>query len=332
MSSSHASAVTAETVSARARLKARKHGNIGDPLFRSLTRLAALIVFGILVGIAVALAFGAAPAFRAFGPAFFVTSAWNPVEEHFGALAPACGTLITSAIALLLAVPISFGIAIFLTELAPKWMRRPVGTAVELLAAVPSIVYGMWGLFAFAPFYAAHIQPALTEWLAPIPGIGGLFDGPPLGIGLSTAGIILAIMVVPFIAAVMRDVFETVPPMLREAAYGTGATTWEVVWKVVLPYARGGVLGGIVLGLGRALGETMAVTFVIGNAYDITLSLFMPSATISSVIANEFTEATGKLYYSSLIALGLVLFVITFIVLGMARLMLARMKARAGGA
>ncbi len=329
---SRTSVVTAETVAKPVRPSTRQRRSIGDPLFRGMTHLAALIVFGILVGIAVVLAFGAAPAFRAFGPMFFVTKAWNPVEDVFGALAPACGTLITSAIALLLAVPVSFGIAIFLTELAPKWMRRPVGTAVELLAAVPSIVYGMWGLFSFAPFYAAHVQPALTAYLGPVPGLGRLFDGPPLGIGLSTAGIILAIMIVPFIAAVMRDVFETVPPMLREAAYGTGATTWEVVWKVVLPYARGGVLGGIVLGLGRALGETMAVTFVIGNAYDITLSLFMPSATISSVIANEFTEATGKLYYSSLIALGLVLFVITFVVLAAARLMLARMKARAGGA
>jgi phosphate transport system permease protein len=298
-----------------------------DPLFRWTTRLAALTVLGLLAGIGLALAWGAAPAFRAFGPLFFVTQAWDPVAEQFGALAPACGTLITAAIALMIAVPVSFGIAMFLTELAPKWMRRPVGTAIELLAAVPSIVYGMWGLFAFAPFYATHVQPHLTALLGPLPGIGRLFDGPPLGIGLSTAGIILAIMIVPFIAAVMRDVFLTVPP-----AYGTGATTWEVTWKIVLPYTRAGVLGGVVLGLGRALGETMAVTFVIGNAYDITLSLFMPGATISSVTANEFTEATGQLYYSSLIALGLVLFVITLVVLGAARLMLARLKARAEGA
>lgn len=330
-SPSHDLAVTAETFTIRQEAKSSAARGVGDPVFRAVTFLAALIVFGILVGIAVSLAFGAAPAFRAFGPAFFVTSAWDPVSDVFGALAPAYGTLVTSAIALLIAVPVSLGIAIFLTELAPMWLRRPVGTAIELLAAVPSIVYGMWGLFAFAPVYRTYVQPWATATLGPIPVTGKLFDGPPLGIGLSTAGIILAIMIVPFIAAVMRDVFNTVPPVLREAAYGTGATTWEVVWNVVLPYTRAGVLGGIVLGLGRALGETMAVTFVIGNAYDITASLFMPGATISSVIANEFTEATGDLYYSSLIALGLVLFVITLVVLACARLMLSRMKARAEG-
>ena len=324
--------VTAETLQSRQVSRPRSRRALGDPVFRVLTLGSALIVFGILLGIAVALAFGAAPAFREFGLSFFVTAAWDPVGDEFGALAPALGTLISSGIAILIAVPVSFGIAIFLTELAPKWMRQPVGTAIELLAAVPSIVYGMWGLFVFAPIYRRYVQPWLSATVGEVPLIGPLFQGPPLGIGLSTAGIILAIMIVPFITAVMRDVFNTVPPVLREAAYGTGATTWEVVWNVVLPYTRAGVVGGIVLGLGRALGETMAVTFVIGNAYEVTASLFMPSATISSLIANEFTEATGELYSSSLIALGFVLFAITFVVLGLARLMLAQMKARAEGA
>jgi phosphate transport system permease protein len=238
--------------------------------------------------------------------------------------------LVTSFISLLIAVPVSFGIAIFITELAPTWLKRPVGTAIELLAAIPSIIYGMWGLFVFVPIFADHVQPWITEATSGIPFLGPLFDGPPMGIGLFTAGLILAIMILPFITAVMRDVFEVVPPVLKESAYGLGATTWEVVRGVVLPYTKVGVIGGIMLGLGRALGETMAVTFVIGNAHHISNSLFMPGNTISSTLANEFTEAVGEMYNSSLIALGLVLFVITFIVLALAKILLMRLAAREG--
>jgi len=301
-----------------------------DMAFRGLTTFFGLVVLLLLGAIMISLIAGSLPALRKFGFGFFTTEVWNPVTEEFGALAPIYGTLVTSAIALLIGVPISFGIALFLTEMAPPWARRPVGIAIELLAAIPSIIYGMWGLFAFAPFYAANVQPFLRETLGEVPLFGALFDGPPLGIGMSTAGLILAVMIVPFVAAVMRDVFETVPPVLKEAAYGIGATTWEVVWRVVLPYTRTGVMGGIMLGLGRALGETMAVTFVIGNAHDITLSLFMPGTTISAAIANEFTEAVGDVYFSSLIALGLTLFFITFVVLVLAKLMLLRLGRGAG--
>jgi phosphate transport system permease protein len=241
------------------------------------------------------------------------------------------GTLVTSFIAMLIAVPVSFGIALFITELAPRWLRRPVSTAVELLAAIPSIIYGMWGLFVFAPIFADKAQPWISDHLGHWWLVGKLFQGPPLGIGVFTAGLILAIMVIPFIASVMRDVFEVVPTVLKESAYGLGCTTWEVVWNVVFPYARLGVVGGIMLGLGRALGETMAVTFVIGNSHDLSLSLFMPGNTISSTLANEFSEAVGSLYTSSLIALGLLLFVVTFIVLAIAKILLLRVQASEGG-
>jgi phosphate transport system permease protein len=252
------------------------------------------------------------------------------VTKTFGALVPIFGTLITSFIAMLIAIPVSFGIALFITELAPVWLKRPVGTAIELLAAIPSIIYGMWGLFVFAPLFSAHVQPWVTDHLGGWPIVGALFQGPPMGIGIFTAGLILAIMVIPFIASVMRDVFEVVPPLLRESAYGLGATTWEVVRCVVLPYTKIGVIGGVMLGLGRALGETMAVTFVIGNAHRISASLFMPGATISSILANEFTEADGRIYTSSLLAVGLILFLITFIVLALAKLLLLRLTAQEG--
>ena len=275
----------------------------------------------------------AQPALEKFGFWRFLTTAeWNPVTGMFGALSPIVGTLVSSAIAILIAVPVSFGIALFITEMAPPWLKRPVGTAIELLAAIPSIIYGMWGLFVFAPFFAERIQPALTDSLGELPVIGVLFQGPPLGISVFTAGIVLAIMIVPFIASVMRDVFETVPRELRESAFGLGSTTWEVVWNVVLPLTRVGVMGGIMLGLGRALGETMAVTFVIGNAHELHWALFEPGNSIASTIANEFTEADGEIYTASLIALGLILFLITFIVLALAKLMLLRLSRQAGRA
>jgi phosphate transport system permease protein len=301
-----------------------------DSGFRGLTLVMAWLVLGTVLAILASLALGAAPALQRFGFGFLTSTAWNPVTEQFGALVAIFGTLVTSAIAMLVAIPVSFGIALFITELAPRWLKRPVGVAVELLAAVPSIIYGMWGLFVFAPLFADHVQPWVTEHLGDWPLVGALFQGPPMGIGMFTAGLILAIMVIPFISAVMRDVFEIVPSVLKESAYGLGATTWEVVWKVVLPYTKVGVVGGIMLGLGRALGETMAVTFVIGNAHQISASLFMPGNTISSSLANEFTEAVGKLYTSSLIGLGLILFLITFIVLALAKLLLLRLTAREG--
>ena len=301
-----------------------------DRLFRGLTLLFASLVLLTVVGILVVLLAGAWPALRTFGLGFLTSKEWNPVTKQFGALAPLYGTVVTSAIALLVGVPVSFGIALVITELAPSWLKRPIGVAIELLAAIPSIIYGMWGLFVFAPVFSAHLQPWLTAHLGGLPLLGALFQGPPMGIGMLTAGLILAIMIIPFVAAVMRDVFETVPPALRESAYALGATTWEVVWRVVLPYTRVGVVGGVMLGLGRALGETMAVTFVIGNAHDINLSLFMPGNTISSTLANEFTEAANPLYTSSLLALGLVLFLLSLVVLIGARLMLLKMRAREG--
>jgi phosphate transport system permease protein len=252
------------------------------------------------------------------------------VQERFGALVPVYGTLVTSAIAMLIGIPVSFGIALFLTELAPAWLKRPLGTAIELLAAIPSIIYGMWGLFIFAPIFQAHAQPTLIGLLGPLPGLGALFEGPPLGIGMLSAGLILSIMVIPFITAVMRDVFELVPPLLKESAYGLGSTTWEVVWRVVLPYTKVGVIGGIMLGLGRALGETMAVTFVIGNAHQLALSLMAPGNSIASALANEFTEAVGDVYFSALIELGLILFLITTVVLALSKLLLLRLARREG--
>jgi len=302
---------------------------LGEQLFKSATLLAAVLVLLLLGGVAVALLSGAWPALAQFKLGFLTREVWNPVTEKFGALAAIYGTLVTSLVAMLVAIPVSFGIAIFLTELCPAWLKRPVGIAVELLAAVPSIIYGIWGLFVFAPLLQRHLQPWLIEHVGSLPLVGGLFRGPPFGIGVLTAGLVLAIMVLPFISSVMRDVFETVPDVLKESAYGLGATTWEVIWKVVLPHARVGVVGGVMLGLGRALGETMAVTFVIGNAHRISGSLLAPGTTISASIANEFNEATGDLYNSSLIALGVLLFLITFTVIAAARFMLLRLERRA---
>ena len=304
---------------------------LGERLFRGATLAAAILVLLLLGGVAVALLKGAWPALAHFQLQFLTREIWNPVTEKFGALAPMYGTVVTSVIAMAVAIPLSFGISIFLTELCPAWLKRPVGVAVELLAAVPSIIFGIWGMFVFAPILQRSVQPWLIEHIGPLPGIGVLFQGPPFGIGILTAGLVLAIMVLPFIASVMRDVFETIPDVLRESAYGLGATTWEVIWNVVLPYSRTGVVGGIMLGLGRALGETMAVTFVIGNAHRVSSSLLAPGTTISATIANEFTEAVGDLYTSSLIALGVLLFVITFVVISAARLMLRRLDRRALG-
>jgi phosphate transport system permease protein len=300
-----------------------------ESLFRGATLLAALLVLTLLGGVALTLLKGSWPAFSHFKLGFLTREIWNPVTDEFGALAPVYGTLVTSLLAMVIAIPISFGIAIFLTELSPNWLKRPVGVAVELLAAVPSIIFGIWGLFVLAPLLQRHVQPWLIEWLGPLPVIGKLFQGPPFGIGVLTASIVLAIMVLPFISAVMRDVFETVPDVLKESGYGLGATTWEVIWKVVVPYSRTGIVGGIMLGLGRALGETMAVTFVIGNAHRISPSLLAPGTTISASIANEFTEAVGDLYTSSLVALGSLLFLITFTVIAAARFMLLRLDRRA---
>jgi phosphate transport system permease protein len=296
-----------------------------DALFERATLFFALLVLGILLAIIVALVVAAVPALTKFGFGFLATNVWNPVTMQFGALAPLYGTVVTSAIALAIAVPVSFGIALFLTEMCPAWLRRPLGTAVELLAAIPSIIYGMWGLFVFAPFFGDYVQPALTAVFGDLWILGPLFQGAPNGIGILSAGVILSVMVVPFIAAVMRDVFEVVPSVLKESAYGIGATTWEVVWNVVLPYARVGVIGGIMLGLGRALGETMAVTFVIGNAYRIDPSLFGPGQSIASALANEFNEAADPVHSGALIALGLILFLLTLVVLACSRLLLARM-------
>ncbi len=310
----------------------RRPSHGADRLFSGLAFLAAAAILAVLGAIILMLAYGAWPAFAKFGFFGFVTTeAWDPVREIFGALSPIVGTLVTSAIALALGLPVSFGIALFITELSPAWLKRPVGTAIELLAAIPSIIYGMWGLFVFAPFFSMNIQPLLTHTLGRIPGIGLLFKGLPLGISVMVAGIILAIMIVPFIASVMRDVFETVPREMRESAFGLGCTRWEVMWRVILPFTRVGVVGSIMLGLGRALGETMAVTFVIGNAHKLSVGLFNPGNSIASTIANEFTEADGRLYTSSLIALGLLLFVITFVVLVASKLMLLRLARTQGG-
>jgi phosphate transport system permease protein len=301
-----------------------------DAIFRHLTRFFAFLVFSLLAAIMVSLLIGGAPSIKEFGLGFLWTEEWDPVQEKFGALTPIFGTLVTSAIALGVAIPVSFGISIFLTELSPVWLRRPLGTAIEMLAAIPSIIYGMWGLFIFAPLFQTHVQPFLKSTIGQIPGVGLLFSGPPIGIGMLTAGIILAVMVIPFITAVMRDVFELVPPMLKESAYGLGSTTWEVVWRVVLPFTKVGVIGGIMLGLGRALGETMAVTFVIGNAHRLKASLFAPGNSIASALANEFTEAVGELYTSALIELGLILFLITTVVLACSKLLLMQLAKGEG--
>ena len=302
------------------------HASWGDALFENVTRFFALVVFSLLAAILISLVVGSEVTLEKSGVRFLWNPEWDPVREDFGALVPIYGTLMTSLIALLIGVPVSFGIALFLTELSPAWLKRPLGTAIELLAAIPSIIYGMWGLFVFAPIFQSHLQPALINAFGAIP----LFKGPPLGIGMLTAGLILSIMVIPFITAVMRDVFELVPPLLKESAYGLGATTWEVVWKVVLPYTKVGVIGGVMLGLGRALGETMAVTFVIGNAHRLAVSLNAPGNSIASALANEFTEAVGDVYFSALIELGLILFLITTIVLAFSKLLLLRLSRHEG--
>ncbi|GLK68499.1 phosphate ABC transporter permease subunit PstC [Hansschlegelia plantiphila] len=324
-----------ETAASFAGLDAARAGRlrsfrIRDGLFRNLTLASALLVLAILGGVILALIIGSSLAFETFGFGFFVTESWNPVTEKFGALSPIYGTLVTSLIAMLIAVPVGLGIAIFLTELCPPVFRRPIGVAIELLAGIPSIIYGIWGLFVFAPMLQSTVQPFLIGTFGHVPVLSTLFAGPPYGIGILTAGLILAIMVLPFVTSISRDVFETVPVVLKEAAYGVGCTRWEVVRRIVIPYTRVGVVGGVMLGLGRALGETMAVTFVIGNAHRISGSVLAPGTTISASIANEFTEAVGDLYTSSLIALGLILFIITFFVLAIARLMLMRLESRAG--
>ncbi len=300
-----------------------------DAGFRHLTRLFAFLVFILLAGILVSLVYGSRDSLAEFGLAFLWTNDWDPVRHHYGALVPMLGTVISAFLALLIAVPVSFGIAMFLTELAPVWLRRPLGVAIEMLAAIPSIIYGMWGLFVFVPLFQKYVQPYLVDFFEGMPVLGHLFAGPPMGIGLFTAGLILSIMIIPFIAAVMRDVFEQVPPMLKESAYGLGSTTWEVVWKVMLPYTKHGVIGGIMLGLGRALGETMAVTFVIGNAFNLPSSIFSPSNSIASALANEFNEA-GGLQKSALLELGLILFLITTVVLALSKFMLLKLSRKEG--
>jgi phosphate transport system permease protein len=296
----------------------------GDRLFQLVTAGAAWLVLVLLGAAAASMAWGGRLAFETFGWRFVTSRDWDAVSGQFGALVPIYGTIMTSVIALLIAVPVSIGIALFLTDIAPRWLRGPIGMAIELLAAVPSIIYGMWGLFMFAPFMAAHVEPWLDAKLGQLPVLGAFFTGPPIGIGLLTASIVLGIMIIPFISAVARDVFNAVPPSLKEAAVALGSTRWEILSRVTLPYTRSAIIGAIFLGLGRALGETMAVTFVLGNAHDLSLSLLMPSNSIAAAIANEFTEADTELYRSSLVALAFLLFVVTFLVLSVARLMLAR--------
>jgi len=301
-----------------------------DRGFRWLVTAAGVFVLVSLAAAALSMLWGGRAAFEKFGIAFLWRDAWNPVQQDFGALVPIYGTLVTAFIAMLIAVPVSFGIAMFLTEIAPKWLRGPVGAAIELLAGIPSIVYGMWGLFVLVPVLAEHVYPWVDANLGTLPLVGALFDGPPLGLGMGTAGLVLAIMVIPFISSVMREVFLTVPGRLKESAYALGATRTEVVWDVVLPYTRSAVVGGVFLGLGRALGETMAVTFVLGNAHRLTASLLEPGNSIAATIANEFAEADSPMYLSSLIALGFVLFLVTFVVLTIARLMLRQLRKREG--
>lgn len=292
---------------------------------------AALLVLVVLVGVALSMLWGGREAFTTFGWNFLISTDWDPVQRKFGALVPIYGTIITSLIAMLIAVPVSFGIAFFLTEVAPNFIREPIAVAIQLLAGIPSIIYGMWGLFVFVPFMGTYVAPWLIKHLGPLPLIGALFNGPPLGIGMLTAGIVLAIMVIPFISSVMREVFLTVPKRLKESAYALGSTTWEVAWDIILPYTRSGVIGAIFLGLGRALGETMAVTFVLGNSHQLSASLLGPGNSIAATIANEFSEADSDIYLSSLIALAFLLFVVIFIVLAFANLMLRRLARQEGG-
>ena len=306
-------------------------GTVADKLFGWLAKGAALLTLGLLIAILTSLVIGAWPAIAKYGLGFLTSTTWDPVRDEYGGLVMIYGTVVTSIIALLIAVPVSFGIALFLTELSPSWLKRPLGTAIELLAAVPSIVYGMWGLMVFAPILAKYVQQPLQAIFSDVPVLGALFSGAPVGIGLLSAGIILAIMIIPFIASVMRDVFEVTPPLLKESAYGLGSTTWEVISKVVLPYTKTGVIGGIMLGLGRALGETMAVTFVIGNMNQLnSLSLFEAANSITSALANEFAEAGEGLHQASLIYLGLVLFFITFVVLTLSKILLGRLQKGEG--
>lgn len=302
-----------------------------DALFRNLTRTFAFLVFSLLAAIMISLIYGSRESIAEYGFSFLWTNNWDPVQNVYGAMVPIVGTLLTSFIALLIAVPVSFGIAMFLTELSPVWLRRPLGTAIEMLAAIPSIIYGMWGLFVFVPLFQEFVQPHVIQAFEGVPVLGQFFAGPPFGIGVFTAGLILSIMVIPFITAVMRDVFELVPPLLKESAYGLGSTTWEVVWKVVLPYTKSGVIGGIMLGLGRALGETMAVTFVIGNSFNLPQSVFSPSNSIASALANEFNEA-GGMQKSALLELGLILFLITTVVLALSKILLLRLSKGEGTA
>jgi phosphate transport system permease protein len=303
---------------------------LADRGFRWLVTGAGVLVLLALGSAALSMLWGGREAFAKFGVGFLWSNTWDPVGQQFGALVPIYGTLVTALIAMVIAVPVSFGIAMFLTEIAPKWMRGTIGAAIELLAGIPSIIYGMWGLFVLVPVLAEHVYPWVDAHLGQWPLLGRFFAGPPLGLGMGTAGLVLAIMVIPFIASVMREVFLTVPGRLKESAYALGSTRWEVVWDVVLPYTRSAVIGGIFLGLGRALGETMAVTFVLGNAHELTASLLMPGNSIAATIANEFAEADSAMYRSSLIALGFVLFLVTFVVLAAARLMLRQLSRREG--
>ncbi|KGD79446.1 phosphate transporter permease subunit PstC [Tatumella morbirosei] len=306
-------------------------GKQGDIIFSALVKISALVVLLLLGGIIVSLIISSWPSIQKFGFSFLWNKTWDAPNEQFGALVPIYGTVVTSIIALLIAVPVSFGIALFLTELSPGWLRRPLGTAIELLAAIPSIVYGMWGLFVFAPLFAEYFQTPVGDLLSNVPIIGQLFSGPAFGIGILAAGLILAIMIIPYIASVMRDVFEQTPVMMKESAYGLGCTTWEVIWNIVLPFTRNGVIGGVMLGLGRALGETMAVTFIIGNTYQLdSPSLYMPGNSITSALANEFAEAESGLHIAALMELGLILFFITFVVLAISKLMILRLAKNEG--
>lgn len=331
LSGNHVSARHQRTMTTPPPGKPVRWGSFADKLFGIIAKGAAFLTLALLLGILVSLIIGAWPALQKFGFGFLTSSVWDPVKEDFGGLVMIYGTLATSFIALLIAVPVSFGIALFLTELSPAWLKRPLGTAIELLAAVPSIVYGMWGLLVFGPILATYVQQPLQSLLAGVPFLSSLVSGPPVGIGILSAGIVLAIMIIPFIASVMRDVFEVTPPLLKESAYGLGSTTWEVMSKVVLPYTKAGVIGGIMLGLGRALGETMAITFIIGNTNQLnSLSVFEAANSITSALANEFAEAGAGLHQASLFYLGLVLFFITFVVLSLSKLLLAQLKKSEG--
>lgn len=323
--------VEKRTMSNSPQPNARRQGPLPDRIFSWLAKGAALLTLGLLIAILASLVYGAWPAITKYGLGFLTNSTWDPVKDEYGGLVMIYGTIATSFIALLIAIPVSFGIALFLTELSPAWLKRPLGTAIELLAAVPSIVYGMWGLLVFGPILATYVQKPLQNTFGDVPVLGALFSGPPVGIGILSAGIILAIMIIPFIASVMRDVFEVTPPLLKESAYALGSTTWEVVSKIVLPYTKAGAVGGIMLGLGRALGETMAVTFVIGNFNQLdSLSLFQAANSITSALANEFPEAGEGLHQAALIYLGLVLFFITFVVLALSKVMLSQLNKREG--